>query len=235
MPSVAGHRCLGQAVVPFNTPSRSMEELPLLSYLAKTSSDFKMLAPVRLVNRQIIWHSDSPLNCVLNIHPTLAHAPWSLGWRSYRRRTSVMLSLLTLRRLCPHPQETVFYTPWLLGLKKLTEALGGGSEVQAIMLGLFLLRWAWGFFGALEEKTWCLNLDVGKQVPRAQRVQLPVMRKEITITEITESMGQVGSFERRVTGKRDLWGQDTEEEGQTHQRDSWGGSAQDRKKMGPEE
>lgn len=33
---------------------------------------------------------------------------------------------------------------------------------------------------------------------------MPVMRKEITKTEITESMGQVGSFERRVTGKRDL-------------------------------
>lgn len=51
-----------------------------------------------------------------------------------------MFSLLTLRRLCPYPQEPVFYTPWLLGLKKLEEVLGGGSEVQGIMLGLFLLR-----------------------------------------------------------------------------------------------
>lgn len=61
--------CWSSLFVPFNISSRSMKELRSLPYLAKTSSDFKTLAPVRLVNRQIIWHSDSPLNCVLNTHP----------------------------------------------------------------------------------------------------------------------------------------------------------------------
>lgn len=41
--------CWSSLFVPFNISSRSMKELRSLPYLAKTSSDFKTLAPVRLV------------------------------------------------------------------------------------------------------------------------------------------------------------------------------------------